>query len=276
MFEWNPSPEIFSIGPLPIRWYSLSWIAAFVVGYQIFRWINDREERSEHDLDSLFLHMLLGALIGARLGHCLFYHPSHYLANPLDIIAFWKGGVRGLASHGGALGILVSLYLYVRKHPDRSYLPLVDRVVIPTALGGAFIRLGNFFNSEIFGRVTDVPWAVTFLRIDNQPRHPTQLYESFSYLLIFGILLWDYRRRGAETPPGRLLGLFLALIFTARFLIEFVKVRLSEYGQDIPLSTGQLLSIPMVIAGLTLIWYSSRVAVEAKSESRQAKRKKNR
>jgi prolipoprotein diacylglyceryl transferase len=258
MFVWDVNPVIFNIGPLAIRWYSLSWIAAFVVGYQIFSWINRREERTEHDLDSIFVHMLLGALIGARLGHCLFYHPTHYLANPIDIIAFWKGGVRGLASHGGAIGILVALYLYVRKHPDRSYLPLVDRVVVPTALGGAFIRLGNFFNSELYGQVTDAPWAVIFARIDNLARHPTQLYESFSYFLIFGVLVWVYLRSGKETPPGRLLGLFLALIFSARFCIEFFKLRLSEYGAAMPISTGQLLSVPMVLAGLALIVYSSK------------------
>ena len=258
MFAWDADPVIFNIGPLAIRWYSLSWIAAFVVGYQIFSWINRREERTEHDLDSIFVHMLLGALIGARLGHCLFYHPSHYLTHPVDIIAFWKGGVRGLASHGGAVGILVALYLYVRKHPDRSYLTLVDRVVVPTALGGAFIRLGNFFNSELYGQVTDVPWAIVFSRIDSLPRHPTQLYESFSYFVIFGLLLWAYQRTGKATPPGRLLGLFLTLIFSARFLIEFFKLRLSEYGADLPLSTGQLLSVPMVAAGIALIVYSSR------------------
>ncbi len=260
MFEWDASPTIFNLGPLPIRWYSLSWIAAFVVGYQIFRWINDREDKTEYDLDSLFMYMLLGALIGARLGHCLFYHPSHYLTHPLDIIAFWKGGVRGLASHGGAIGILVALYIYVRKDAGRSYLWLLDRVVVPTALGGAFIRIGNFFNSEIYGRVTDVPWAVIFKRIDDLPRHPAQLYESVSYALAFVVLLLTYRRSGAATPRGRLLGLFLTLIFSARFLIEFVKVRLSEYGNDIPLSTGQLLSVPMVIAGIALLAYSSRNA----------------
>ncbi len=262
MFVWDINPVIFNIGPLPIRWYSLSWIAAFVIGYQIFNWINNREERTEHDLDSLFVHMLAGALIGARLGHCLFYHPSHYLTHPIDIIAFWKGGVRGLASHGGAIGILVALYIYVRKHPDRSYLPLVDRVVVPTALGGAFIRLGNFFNSELYGQVTDLPWAIVFSRVDNLPRHPTQLYESLSYLAIFGLLVWAYRRSGRETPPGRLLGLFLALIFSARFIIEFFKLRLSEYGAAMPISTGQLLSIPMVIAGVALIVYSARVVAK--------------
>jgi prolipoprotein diacylglyceryl transferase len=273
MFEWNATPEIFHIGPLAIRWYSLSWIAAFVIGYHIFRWINNREQRTEHDLDSLFLYMLLGALIGARLGHCLFYHPTHYLTHPIDIIAIWKGGFRGLASHGGAIGILVALYLYVRKHPDRSYLPLVDRVVVPTALGGALIRMGNFFNSELYGQVTEVPWAVVFVRIDNLPRHPTQLYESFSYFVIFGLLLWAYQRSGRATPAGRLLGLFLALIFSARFVIEFFKLRLSEYGAELPLSTGQLLSVPMVVVGIALIVFSAREGGRsARGANKQAER----
>ncbi len=258
MFVWDVTPEIFHIGPLPLRWYGLSWLAAFVLGYQILRWMCHREEGTEHDLDSLFFHMLIGAIIGARLGHCMFYRPTHYLANPLDIIAVWKGGVSGLASHGGAIGIIVALYLYVRKHPGRSYLRWADRVALPIALAASLIRLGNFFNSEIYGRVTEVPWAIIFRRVDDLPRHPTQLYESASYALTFLVLLWAYRRSGATTPPGRLLGLFLALLFSARFLIEFVKVRLSEYGSDMLLSTGQLLSLPLVVAGIILLVYSSR------------------
>jgi len=258
MHVWDVSPEIFSIGPLAIRWYSLSWMAAFGIGYFILTWLCKREERTEYDVDSIFLHALLGALIGARLAHCLFYHPAFYLTHPLDIIAVWKGGVHGLASHGAAIGILIALYLYVRRHPGSSYLWLIDRVVLTTALGGAFIRLGNFFNSEIYGRVTDVPWAIIFKRVDDLPRHPTQLYESASYFLIFGVLLWAYRRSGSATPRGRLLGMFLALTFGARFFIEFFKVRLSAYTADFPLSTGQLLSVPLVVAGVALIVYSAR------------------
>jgi prolipoprotein diacylglyceryl transferase len=189
-------------------------------------------------------------VIGARLGHCLFYEPAYYLRRPLEILMIWRGG---LASHGGAVGIFLALYGYSRRRPDQPYLWLLDRMAIPTALGGSFIRLGNLFNSEILGISTDVPWAFVFARIDDLPRHPAQLYESLAYLLIFGVLFAVYRKRGSHTPRGLLLGLFLVLVFGARFVIECVKVRQAAFGEALPLSMGQLLSIPAILVGVVLL-----------------------
>ena len=201
--------------------------------------------------------MIVGAIVGARLGHCLFYRPDYYLANPLEIIAFWKG-FRGLASHGGAVGILFALYIFSRRHPNQPYLWLVDKVVGPTALGGFFIRMGNFMNSEILGVPTEGPWGVVFTRIDPFPRHPAQLYEAFSYLLIFFFLFGLYRKKGPDLPRGLLTGLFLALVFGARFLIEFVKERHAAFEAGLPLSMGQLLSIPVVLVGVGLVVWATR------------------
>jgi len=250
--HWDISPEIIRLGPIALRWYSLGWLSAFVVGFLIVRWTYRREGKPERDLESLLFTMFLGAIIGARLGHCLFYRPGYYLTHPLEIVAFWKG-FRGLASHGGALGILVALYLYSRRHPDQPYLWLLDRIAAPTALGGCFIRLGNLMNSEILGVPTDVPWAFVFERIDPLPRHPAQLYEAIAYLLTFVLLLSVYRRKGSMLPEGILTGTFFVCVFSARFLIEFVKERHAAYAAGLPLSVGQLLSIPMIILGLALL-----------------------
>ncbi|MGD2120869.1 MAG: prolipoprotein diacylglyceryl transferase [Gemmatimonadota bacterium] len=252
---WDVSPEIFRLGPLPIRWYSLGWLLAFAVGFYLVRWMYRREEKPERDLESVLLYMILGAIIGARLGHCLFYRPDYYLANPIEIVAFWKG-FRGLASHGGALGILVSLYIYSRKHPDQPYLWLLDRVAAPTALGGFFIRMGNLMNSEILGLPSDAPWAMVFTRVDMVPRHPAQLYEALSYLLIFFLLLSVYRRRGRSLPHGLLIGMFFMTVFGARFIIEFVKERHAAFEAGLPISMGQILSIPIVALGLGMILWA--------------------
>jgi phosphatidylglycerol:prolipoprotein diacylglycerol transferase len=255
--RWDVDPVIFHLGPLPIRWYSLGWLLAFGVGFYIVQWMFRKEGKPEEDLEPILFYMLAGAMIGARLGHVLFYRPDYYLSHPIEIIAFWKG-VRGLASHGGALGILLSLYLYARRHPEHSYLWLLDRVAVPTALGGMFIRLGNLMNSEILGLPSDLPWAMVFVRVDNVPRHPAQLYEALAYLLIFLVLITLYRRQGARVPRGRLIGTFFALVFTARFIIEFVKERHVPFEASLPLSMGQILSIPMVALGLGLLWWSGR------------------
>ncbi len=255
--RWDVDPVIFHVGPLPIRWYSLGWLLAFGVGFYIVQWMFKKEEKPEEDLEPILFYMLAGAMIGARLGHVLFYRPDYYLSHPIEIIAFWKG-VRGLASHGGALGILISLYIYTRRHPQHSYLWLLDRVAVPTALGGMFIRLGNFMNSEILGLPSNLPWAVEFLRVDNVPRHPAQVYEALAYLVVFIVLITLYRRQGARVPHGRLIGTFFAMVFTARFLIEFVKERHVPFEASLPLSMGQILSIPMVGLGLGLLWWSGR------------------
>ena len=250
MIHWHVSPEILRLGPFALRWYGLCFALAFLAGYFIVQWIYQRELKPERDLDRLLVYMIIGSLVGARLGHCFFYEPAYFLSHPLEILMFWQGG---LASHGGLIGILLALYLYSRTRPEQPYGWLMDRVVVPSALGGCFIRLGNLFNSEILGTPTDVPWAFVFARIDAVPRHPAQLYESIAYAVIFAVLLIVYRKRGAQTPRGLLTGLFLVLIFGVRFLIEFVKVRQAAFGEALPLSVGQLLSIPLILVGLVLI-----------------------
>jgi prolipoprotein diacylglyceryl transferase len=258
---WDVSPVIFHLGPLPIRWYSLGWLLAFAVGFYLVRWIYRREGKPEEDLESILLFMILGAIIGARLGHCLFYRPDYYLAHPLEIVAFWKG-FRGLASHGGAIGVLVSLYIFSRRHPNQPYFWLIDRVAGPAALGGFFVRMGNLMNSEILGIPTDVPWAMVFVRVDAIPRHPAQAYEAISYLLIFFLIFFLYRWKGPKLPSGFLSGTFLATVFGARFFIEFVKERHAAFEVGLPLSMGQILSIPIVALGLGLIFWALKKGAE--------------
>lgn len=253
-FVWDVSPELFSIGPFVVRWYGVLFAVAFVLGYAMFRWIYRVEEKPAEDIDELLAYMLVGTVVGARFGHCFFYEAGYYLANPLEILMFWKGG---LASHGAAIGILISLFLYARRKPDQPYVWLLSRMGMAVALGGSLIRLGNFFNSEIIGRATDVPWAVVFQRVDLATRHPSQLYESISYLIIFAILLSVYRRNSGRADPRFLFGLFLTLVFTARFVLEFWKIRQAPFADTLALSIGQYLSIPPILAGV-LFLVSSR------------------
>ncbi len=253
--HWSADPEIFRIGPVVLRWYSLCFLVTFVLGYFIMRRMFRFEGKSAKDLDSLVNYMVLGTLIGARLGHCLFYDPEFYLTNPIEIFKIWRGG---LASHGAAIGIFGALYLYARNRTDQSYLWILDRIVVTVALGGFFIRIGNFFNSEIYGTPTDLPWAIVFSHVDAVPRHPAQLYESIAYGLIFLLLftVWSIRRN--RTPSGLLLGMFLVSVFSFRVAVEFVKVRQAAYGHGFPLSVGQWLSVPLVILGIALLVNASR------------------
>lgn len=259
-FMWDIRPVIFHLGPLPIRYYSLLFALTFLSGFFIVRWMYRQEGRAEEDVDRLLTFTIIGTVVGARLGHCLLYDPTFYLSNPIEILKVWKGG---LASHGGAIGIFTAIYLYTRGRSDQPYLWVLDRVAVVTALGGIFIRLGNFFNSEILGEPSEVPWAIAFLRYDDTPRHPAQLYESLTYALMFVILFTVYRKLRSATPQGLLLGLFLALGFTGRFFIEFVKMRQAAYGHDNPLSVGQWLSLPVIILGVILLVRGLRSRLEA-------------
>ncbi|PID59231.1 MAG: prolipoprotein diacylglyceryl transferase [Ignavibacteriae bacterium] len=258
MITWDVSPEIFSVGPIHIRWYGILFAASFLIGLQIMTKIFQKENKSENDLNDLFIYMLLGTIIGARLGHCLFYNPVYYLSNPLEIIMVWKGG---LASHGAAIGIVTAIYLYSKKKTGQSFLWVMDRVVITVALAGFFIRTGNLMNSEIIGSVTDVPWAFKFVRAyvsDPQtPRHPAQLYEALTYLSIFFLLLTTYFKSYKKLKEGYLFGLFLILVFTARFIIEFFKENQSSFEQGMVFNMGQLLSIPLVIWGIYLLFFNN-------------------
>jgi phosphatidylglycerol---prolipoprotein diacylglyceryl transferase len=248
---WSVHPELLHMGPLAVRWYGMLFALLFWIGFLMVRWQFQIENKDENTLGSLLTHLVVGTIVGARLGHCLFYEPGYYLSHPLDIVKIWEGG---LASHGGAMGVLVALYLYCRRHPDQPYLWLLDRIAVPTALGACLIRQGNLFNSEILGLPTHVPWAFVFTRVDMVPRHPVQLYESIAYAFIFGVLLLLHRHFRARTPSGLLLGSFLVSVFTARFFLEFVKEPQEAYAQNSPLSVGQWLSLPFVAAGAFLLW----------------------
>lgn len=250
---WNINPEIFSVGPFSVRYYGLMWAMAFYLGYVVFNKFVKREGLPEGFLDSLTMYMVIGTVLGARLGHCFFYEPQYYLSHPLDIIKIWQGG---LASHGAAIGILVSLYLFARKHKV-PMIYVVDRVVITVALGGALIRIGNLMNSEIYGVETSLPWGFVFIR-NNEifPKHPTQLYEALSYFLIFFILLWYYRKHEGKTNTGFIFGVFLILLFVARFLIEYVKEPQVEFEKAMALNMGQWLSVPFILAGVFFVVYS--------------------
>lgn len=249
-FVWNMDPVMLNLGPLHIHWYGLLFATGFMVGFGIMRWIYRREGKPEHDLDALLIYMMVGTIIGARLAHVIFYDPGYYFSHPVQILEIWNGG---LASHGGAVGILLAVYLYARRHPDQPYAWLLDRIAIPGVLGGAFIRCGNFFNSEILGTPAHLPWAVVFARVDNVPRHPVQLYEALAYFVIFGVLLFLYKRLYPHLRTGLISGVLLVLVFTARFFLEFIKVRQADYGHSMALSVGQWLSLPFIVAGIVLV-----------------------
>lgn len=253
--HWDINPVLAQFGPLAIRWYGLFFAAAFLVGFWIMERIYRREDKDPKSLDRLLIYMLVGAVVGARLGHVLFYDPHYYFTHPIETIKIWEGG---LASHGGAAGILIAVYLYTRQAGSPPYLWLLDRVVIPTALGGFFIRIGNFFNSEIVGTPTSRWWGVVFDRVDPLPRHPVQFFEALAYGLIFLVLMTVYKRHEEGPREGLLLGLFLVLVFSARFLLEFVKTPQAEYEAGFVLTVGQMLSVPFVIAGVGLIMRARR------------------
>lgn len=218
-----------------------------------------RYARPVEDLDSLLVYLVLGTMIGARLGHVLFYEPGKYFSNPIEILKIWEGG---LASHGGVLGVLTGVWLYCRKHPDQPFFWIVDRLTVPVALVSAMIRLGNFFNSEIWGTPSDLPWAIVFERapgkIGQTPMHPAMLYECLAYLVTFVIML-VLERKGRERGRGFMTGVFLILAFGARFAIEFVKLRQIHGAEGWLLSQGQWLSIPLLVFGLFLILRANKI-----------------
>ncbi len=256
--HWDVDPTIFRWGSLAPRWYGLLFASGFLIGFYLMRHVFQREDKPEQDLDFLLFYLLGGTIIGARLGHILFYAPGYYVSNPSKIIAIWEGG---LASHGGVIGVPLAIWLYCWRRDDQPFVWLLDRLAAPIALTGSFIRLGNFFNSEILGVPTDLPWGVVFERaarlrerIPEVPLHPVQLYESICYFLVF-VLLWRlYQRWGTDTPRGMLVGMFFTLIFGVRIVLEFVKMRQIHFEATLPLglSMGQLLSVPAVALGLWL------------------------
>lgn len=258
---WNLSPEIFKIHGFALRYYSVLFAFGFICGIWILQRIYTKEGVDQKGLNKLVLYVGIGTLAGARLGHCLFYEWTYYehhiveIFLPLQIrpgghIVFT--GYQGLASHGGAIGILLAILLYCRKYKVNLFW-LLDRMAIVVALAGFFIRVGNLCNSEIIGTPTKVPWAFIFKRVDALPRHPAQLYEAFAYLLIFFVLSWLYKKnRGIK--KAYLFSIFLITVFGVRFIIEFWKQNQELFEHSMPLNMGQLLSIPFILLGVYLQW----------------------
>jgi phosphatidylglycerol:prolipoprotein diacylglycerol transferase len=257
VINWDMNPEIFSIGNFAVRWYGLLFASGFFFGYLIFMRFFKKEGLSIELLDKLTIYMALGTVLGARIGHCLFYEPEYYLSNPIEILKIWRGG---LASHGAAIGILIALWLFVRKH-KKSFIWILDRIVVVVALAGAFIRLGNLMNSEIYGVETTLSWGFVFIRnLEIVPKHPTQIYEAVSYFLVFGLLIWLYFKSDGKPRPGLLFSLFLILVFGMRFLIEFIKEDQVDFEAGMSLNMGQWLSIPFTLLGAGILVWSLRRA----------------
>ncbi|MBE0675242.1 MAG: prolipoprotein diacylglyceryl transferase [Bacteroidales bacterium] len=255
IIPWDPDPVIFSLGPLSVRWYGVLFASGFLFGYIIMRKIFKNEGIGDAVLDRLTVYMAVATIVGARLGHCLFYEPAYYLSNPLEILYIWHGG---LASHGAAIAIPISLWLFVRKE-RKPIVWILDRIAIVVPLAGALIRLGNLMNSEIYGIETTLPWGFVFLRNgENSPKHPTQIYEALAYLAIFLLFIWIYWRKKGKFIPGVLTSLFFILVFTARFFIEYVKEDQVAFEAGMKLNMGQLLSIPFVVGGLIFLILSLR------------------
>lgn len=264
--HWNVDPVIFNIGSFGLRWYSLGFLLAFLLGYFIMNRMFLREKVETKYLDSLVIYMFVAVLVGARLGHCLFYEPDYFLTSehwleiflPFNMKTGQFTGYQGLASHGAAIAILVAIWLFYRKYKMNVWW-ILDRLVIVVALGGAFIRLGNLFNSEIYGFETSLPWGFIFERNgETVPKHPTQLYESLSYLIIFTVCYLVYRKKDGKLHNGRLFGWWLVALFGMRFLIEFVKEEQVAFEKGMTLDMGQWLSIPFILAGILLIVLSHK------------------
>ena len=257
---WNPSDTALSFGPFTIHWYSLCWLIGLALAYLIVQRLYREQKVKEGLFDPLFVYCFIGILVGARLGHCLFYQPDIFLSSwrhfveifiPIEFLSdgSWHfTGYRGLASHGGTLGLMIALWAYVRK-TGMNLWQVLDNIAIATPVTACFIRLGNLMNSEIIGKVTDVPWAFVFERIDNLPRHPGQLYEAIAYAILFFIGWRLYRRMPQRVGTGYFFGLCLAYIFTARFFIEFTKEVQEAFEASLPLDMGQLLSLPFIVLG---------------------------
>ena len=251
---WDIDPEIFKIGPIAVRWYGLLFALGFLMGYHIVERMFKKEGIPLEWLEKLFLYTMIATVIGARLGHVFFYGWEFYSQHPIEIIKIWRGG---LASHGATIGILLALYFYSKKVSKKSMLWVLDRVAVPVALAGFFIRTGNLMNSEIIGTQTDRSWGFQFVRASiYEPlaaRHPAQLYEALCYLFSFGVLMFLYWKTNAKENAGRLIGTFFILIFTARFFIEFIKENQEAFEEGMALNMGQWLSIPFILIGVYLL-----------------------
>ena len=264
---WNPS---LSIGPF--RWYSLCWLIGLALAYMMVRRLYKEQKIKDELFEPLFFYCFLGILVGARLGHCLFYQPDYFLTSwqgvaemilPIHFLSDggWKfTGYEGLASHGGTLGLMIALWLYVKK-TKLSIWRVLDNIAIATGITACFIRLGNLMNSEIIGKVTDVPWAFIFERVDSMPRHPGQLYEAIAYAILFGIMWYLHKRMAEKIGSGWYFGFCLTYIFTFRFFIEYTKEIQEAFEASLPLDMGQILSIPFILIGVICMIRSKKEIV---------------
>ncbi len=248
---WDVNPVLFEIGNLSVRWYGLAFAIGFAVGLYIFQKMFDHEKVNKTWVDKAFIYVVIGTVLGARFGHVFFYEPAYYLDNPGEIIKIWHGG---LASHGAAIGIFIAGWIFSKRVSKKPVLWILDRIVVATAFAGCMIRLGNLMNHEIIGIPSNLPWAFVFTRVDDIPRHPAQLYESISYLIIFALLMHFYWKTNKKNESGFLLGVFFTLVFSARFLIEFIKEDQVSFESGMALNMGQWLSIPLILIGLFLIF----------------------
>ena len=258
---WNPDLVAFNIGPISVFWYSLCWLLGLASAYFIVKRLYKEQKIKPELFDPLFIYCFVGILVGMRLGHCLLYDPDYFLSSGKHIVEMilpihfmadgsWKfTGYEGLASHGGTIGLIIALWLYVRRTKVNIW-RVLDNVAIATPVTACFIRLGNLMNSEIIGKATDVPWAFIFERVDMTPRHPGQLYEAIAYAIFFFVGWYFYRKKPQRVGTGFFFGLCITLIFTARFFIEFTKDIQKDFEASMLLNMGQLLSIPFVIVGL--------------------------
>ncbi|RLA58839.1 MAG: prolipoprotein diacylglyceryl transferase [Epsilonproteobacteria bacterium] len=250
-FVWNINPTLFALGPLQLRWYGLLFVGSFFLGLLLLQWMYKREAKDPTELENFLLYIILGVVIGSRLVHCFFYAPDYYLSHPLEILMVWKGG---LASHGGMLGAILAIYLFAKRYKS-NFFWLLARTTIPGTITASFVRFGNFFNSEILGLSSQLPWAIVFQRVDMLPRHPVQLYEAFSYLFIFIILLFIYKKSAPNFATRILPGAFFFMLFTVRFFLEYTKTEQANYTTNLPFTTGQMLSIPFILLGIVwILW----------------------
>ncbi|VFA44261.1 prolipoprotein diacylglyceryl transferase [Chryseobacterium indologenes] len=259
--DWNVNPEIANILGIPLKYYGLLFLAGLVLCFNILKSVYKKENLSMQAHEALFSYALIGILLGARLGHCFFYDFDYYSQHPLEILlpiqkgpdgAYHFTGFAGLASHGGGIGLIIMLLLYARKYAI-PFMTILDAIAIVLPLGGTFIRLANLMNSEIIGVPTNVPWAFIFRQVDDLPRHPAQLYEAISYLIIFSVVYLMYKKNFVKIGKGFYFGISILLIFVMRILIEFIKVDQVEFEHGMSLNMGQLLSIPFIILGLFFI-----------------------
>ncbi len=246
---WDVDPEIFRVGSFALRYYSLMFVLGFfTMGHYVGK-LFAAEGKNPEDVSSLTTYIIVGMLVGSRLGHCLFYEPGYYFSKPLEILYIWQGG---LASHGGYAGVLIAVYLFLKKHPVHTFFRLMDCIAGPCLFVGGLIRLGNLFNSEIYGKPTDLPWAVTFLKVDTIPRHPAMVYEAIGYFTIAFILAYLYKTKKDIWKEGQVLAVAIILSFTFRFLIEFTKDEQSVLLNQPLINMGQWLSLAFVVFGIIM------------------------